>query len=352
MAAKPKLALALAVARGTAQQLIGVFALLADRHARDADVRDQASLMGAWSTEHVALLEPAIEKYGKTVSERPERLRSALLSGTRVGGFGLLMDLKDAQLLVHEQELTLMAIDEAAQALNDKELIDTLARLKEETSRQADWLKTRFKQTAAQALTITADPRAEIQASIPKHFSVLALPDPIWAPLGVALLTLAVGVPALLFGMQPWLLPSLGPTAFLQTALPAHPSARLWNVVMGHGGGVIAGFAGVFLFNALNDPAVLTDHQLTVGRLGASVVGMAVSMLVGIVLRASHPPAAATVLLITLGSVKTLEQVIALAIGLAILAVVGELLRRIRLGQPSWGRMKVAARSESRLNSR
>jgi hypothetical protein len=349
---RPKVALALAVARGNAQQLVGTFALLADRHARDADVRDQASLMGAWSKEHLTLLEPLIDKYGKTVSERPERLRSALFSGTRVGGLGLLMDLKDAQLLVHEQEMTLIALDEAAQALNDKQFIDTISRLSEETSRQAAWLKTRFKQTSAQALTVPADPGAEIRGSIPKHLSVLAMPDPVWAPVAVAVLTLAVGVPALLIGMQPWLLPSLGPTAFLQAALPAHPAARLWNVVVGHTGAVIAGFAAVWLFNAFNDPVVLTDQHLSVGRLGASVVAMALSMLLGLLLRASHPPAAATVLLITLGSVRTVEQVVAFAIGLAILAVVGELVRRVRLGQPSWGRMKVDARSQSRLESR
>jgi hypothetical protein len=349
---RPKVALALAIARGNAQQLEAAFALLADRHARDADVRDQSTLMGAWSREHLTLLDPLIEKYGKTVSERPERLRSALFSGTRVGGLGLLMDLKDAQLLVHEQVLTYIALDEAAQALNDHAFIDLLKRLREETDRQEKWLKTRFKETSAQALTVVADPAAEVRGSIPKHLSVLAMPDPIWAPLTVALLTAAIGIPALLFGMQPWLLPSLGPTAFLQAALPAHPTARLWNVVLGHGGGVISGFAGVFLFNAWNDPAVLTDHTLTAARLGASVVAMALSMLAGILLRASHPPAAATVLLITLGSIKTVDQVIALALGLAILAVVGELIRRVRLGQPSWGRMKVAARSESRLSSR
>jgi CBS-domain-containing membrane protein len=165
--------------------------------------------------------------------------------------------------------------------------------------------------------------------------------------LAVALLTLAVGVPAILVGFQPWLLPSLGPTAFLQAALPAHPMARLWNVVLGHGGGVVAGFAGVALFNAWNEPVVLTDHTLTLGRLGASVVAMALLMVVGGLLRASHPPAAATVLLITLGSLRDQSQLIAFAIGLAILAVVGELLRRVRLGGMSWGQGRAKKRLEA-----
>jgi hypothetical protein len=147
--------------------------------------------------------------------------------------------------------------------------------------------------------------------------------------------------------MQPWLLPSLGPTAFLQAAMPAHPSARLYNVVGGHLGGVAAGFVGLWLFNAWNDPIVLQSGQMTEGRLGAAVVALALTMLVGMLLRASHPPAAATTLLVALGSLRTAQQLEALFIGLAILAVVGELIRRIRLGQPSWGRTKAAERARA-----
>src|SRR5690349_15334129 len=103
-AVSKKLGLALAVARGNEEQLYGAFALLADRHDREADIRDQSTAMAGWSKEHIALLKPFEERYGKTVSERPERIRSALLTGSRVGGLGVLMDLKDVALLVSEQE--------------------------------------------------------------------------------------------------------------------------------------------------------------------------------------------------------------------------------------------------------
>src|SRR5215212_5481441 len=328
--AKLKVAHMLAVARGNEQQLFGVFALLADRHAREADVRDEGTMLAGWSQEHVELLEPFVKKYGKVVSERPERLRSAVLSGTRVGGLGLLIDLKDAALMVFEQELTWTALDEAAQELRYGDLLDVVTKCQMQTTRQLQWLKTRYKETSGQALTIMADPRAELAASIPKHLSVVAMPDPLWAPIAVALLALAVGVPALLVGLQPWLTPSLGPTAFLQAALPAHPAARLWNTVVGHTGGLIAGFVGVALFNAWNDPAVLTAHELTPARLGAATVALALTMLLGILMRASHPPAAATTLIVALGSMKEPQAIIAFFIGLAILAVVGEVVRRLR----------------------
>jgi len=343
--ASPKIALVLATARGNEEQLVSVFALMADRHQRTADIRDESTMMATWSKEHIELLAPLAEKYGKTVSERPERLRSALLSGTRMGGLGELMDLKDVALLLQEQALTWTALSEAAQALRDKDMVDVVTRCSAETERQLEWFKGRFKQASAQAIAIDADPLLEARASVPRHLSFVALPDPLWAPVAVAVLTLAVGIPAIVVGLQPWLLPSLGPTAFLQAMMPAQPSSRLYNVVVGHVGGLVAGFFAVWVFNVWNDPVVLTDHQLTVGRLAASTLAMALSMLVGILARASHPPAAATVLLITLGSMKDQQQVIAFAIGLAIVAVVGEIVRRLRLGEWSWGRAKVAQRS-------
>lgn len=347
MAASPKLALALAVARGNEQQLVTTFALMATRHDREADIRDQSTLLSTWSQRHLDGLEPFIAKYGKTVSERPERLRSALFTGTRTGGLGLLMDIKDLCLLLTEQELTWTALNEAAQEVRDEELVSFVKTSLEETSRQLGFFKTRFKQTAGQALTVTADTGAELRGSMPKHFSAVALPDPVWAPVAVAVLTLAVGIPALLLGMQPWLLPSLGPTAFLQAMMPAQPSSRLYNVVVGHVGGLAAGFLAVWLFNAWAEPVVLTDHVLTAPRLAASTLAMALSILLGILLRASHPPAAATVLLITLGSMKDQQQVIAFLIGLAIVAVVGELVRRLRQGDWAWGRKKIAQRAAS-----
>jgi hypothetical protein len=346
-ASHPKVAFTLAVLKGTERQLSDAFALLADRHARDAAIRDMASLMATWSARHVESIEPLARKYGRGSSERPERLRSALFSGTRIGGLGALQDMQDVSLLVTEAEMVWTELKEAGSALRDAEMLDIVNKAVEENARQLQWVKTMVKELSAENLTITADLRAEIRASIPKHLSVVALPDPIWAPIAVALLTLAVAVPALLLGMQPWLLPSLGPTAFLQVALPAHPTARLYNVLVGHAGGVIAALAGLWLFNAWNEPVVLVDQTLTAPRVGASMVALLLAMLLGMLLRASHPPAAATVLLITLGSMKTQEQLIALAIGVVILGVAGEAVRRLRLGEPSWGRLKAAARSST-----
>ncbi len=56
------------------------------------------------------------------------------------------------------------------------------------------------------------------------------------------------------------------------------------------------------------------------------------TLLLTLLLKASHPPAAATTLLTALGSIKTVQDAINLTIGVLLVAAVGEVLRRMRTG--------------------
>jgi len=68
---------------------------------------------------------------------------------------------------------------------------------------------------------------------------------------------------------------------------------------------------------------------------GGSALGVALTIVVQKWLKAPHPPAAATTLLITLGGFKpNLHDALALGSGIALVASVGEVLRRVRLSQP------------------
>ncbi len=59
-------------------------------------------------------------------------------------------------------------------------------------------------------------------------------------------------------------------------------------------------------------------------------LAIAITLLPGLLLRASHPPAAATTLLVALGSLKTGEDAINLLIGAAIVGVPGNGIRMLR----------------------
>jgi hypothetical protein len=153
------------------------------------------------------------------------------------------------------------------------------------------------------------------------------------------MLMLLIGAIALLAGAiagmpagYAWLFPSLGPTAYLQAESPANPAARFYNSIVGHLVGLAAGFLAVFLLSAYNDPVTLVAHQLTAGRAVAAALAVAVTLLVCLLLKASHPPAAATTLLAALGSFK-IEDAPAILIGILLVSALGEVARRMRLGQ-------------------
>jgi hypothetical protein len=143
-----------------------------------------------------------------------------------------------------------------------------------------------------------------------------------------------IGVTAWKLG-APWLFPSLGPTLAIQSELPDAPSARPWNVIVGHAIGAGVGIAGVWLTGAVHEPAVNVSHHVTSARLVAAVIAMFASMALQSLARAAHPPAQATTLLIAVGALAAdLRGALVLAAGVLQVAVLGEAIRRLRLRQP------------------
>lgn len=330
----PQLARYIGILNGSEQELADAFTLLADRHSRNAEVRDVAAELAKWSSRHVQALNTLKGKYGLQPSAHPQRIRSALLYGARMGELGLLQDLQDVSLLANQVRLTWTALEQAAVALHDAEMERLCDEAGRETDRQIAWLCTEIKHTAPQALTVAPNRLAETAASLPKHPSIAALPDPVWAPLAGGALTLLVGALSRLVG-RPWLLPSLGPSAYLQAESPPHPNARLYNTVVGHLAGLGAGLLAVSLLGAGSDPVVLERKQLTTGRMAASVIATVLTLLVTPLLKATHPPAAATALLAAQGSIKTRQDVLNAIAGAALLGTIGEGLRRLRLKGPT-----------------
>lgn len=176
---------------------------------------------------------------------------------------------------------------------------------------------------------------AEMTQSIAtRNRGVRAIPDIIWSPLATGVLTLIPGLLGLATG-QPWLFPSLGPTAFLQGAEPQLPSSRFYNALVGHLIGLGSAFLFVWAFGAYAEPSVLLEKTMSPARLWASGAAIAVTVFLQLLTRSLHPPSAATVLLITLGGFPmTRTAAITLLVGIIIIAIAGELMRRARLMQP------------------
>lgn len=346
---KAQVARFLGIARSSEEQLLNALVLVAERHERHYDVQNGATILAEFSRQNLDSLTPLEKRYGSIPSDEPERLRSALLGGTRVGAPGTLQDLQDLSLLAEQCSMAWLMLKQGAKELHDDELLDVASRAKEHTRRQLQWLRTQIEHDAPEPLAVAIDMGGELKTSRPKRITSLSsIPDTIWAPGAAAVLLLLVGLAGLLVG-RPWLLPSLGPTAVLQAENPAHPTSRAWNVLMGHIGGLVAGFAGVFLFQASDAPAVLVSKELAPERVGAAAVAVLLTVLLGIFLRASHPPAAATTLLVALGAIATLEDAANLLAGVVILTVAGELLRRVRLERVAPAERMAPAQSQARF---
>jgi hypothetical protein len=102
---------------------------------------------------HERRLRPVVERYGEDTSENePERLHAEGLAETRSGPVGLLRDLQDLYLLASLVDITWAMIKQAASALRDRELLEVVEKCDSETTIQLQWLQTRMKQAAPQAL--------------------------------------------------------------------------------------------------------------------------------------------------------------------------------------------------------
>lgn len=329
--AKAQVARYLGLARANEEQLHNALLLVAERHERNYDLSHGATTLAIWASEALTWIKPLEDHYGVVPSEEPETLRAALLGGTRAGIVGELADLCDLSVLAERAEMSWTILYQGARELRDTALADLAAKARDHNRRQINWIRTEIDHLAPDALSVPLDLGGQARISIPKRADALAsIPDWVWAPAASAVMLLVVGALGLAVG-KPWLGPSLGPSAVLIAMMPSHPTARGWNTLMGHLGGLIMGFVAVLVVGAVNEPVVLQTGILTAPRVAAAVLAVALTVLAGTLLRASHPPAAATTLLVALGSVSTLDQAGALVAGVAIIALFGELIRRIRL---------------------
>ena len=165
-----------------------------------------------------------------------------------------------------------------------------------------------------------------------KALHASAMSDAIWVPLISAILVLAVGALSLAT-KRPWLIASLGPSAMLLASNPGHPTTRFHAIVLGHFTAFVSAWIALLLMGASAAPAAL-GSPVSVARVWAGAFAIALTAVVQPSLKAYHPPAAATALLITLGVHKlTVNNSVAMLGGVLLVAVLGEWFQRVRLQQ-------------------
>ena len=92
------------------------------------------------------------------------------------------------------------------------------------------------------------------------------------------------------------------------------------------------GIGVLYATGAVRQPPFLDSAVLSFDRVGAAAIAICLGLFIEFLLSASHPPAASTSLLVTLGVVQiNARGIIAVLSGIALVTVLGEVLRLTRL---------------------
>ena len=127
---------------------------------------------------------------------------------------------------------------------------------------------------------------------------------------------------------MPLIFSSLGPTAYELVEKPNTPSARTYNIVVGHFFALAAGYFALWVMGAWDAPKVASAGFVASPRLWAAVLSVVVTTGGTLLLKASQPAALSTTLLISLGSMQRGRDAVTIMLAVIILVAVGEPLRR------------------------
>lgn len=149
---------------------------------------------------------------------------------------------------------------------------------------------------------------------------------------------LAIGIMAgvALLSDEPFIFPSLGPTAFLFFYVPLAPVACPRNAILGHLTGVLAGWLSLAIFGLRHAGPALQSH-VTTSRVAAAALSLGLTGGLMLLLRAPHPPAGATTLIVSLGILHSLEHLAVLMAAVLLLTLQALAINRLSgLPYPLW----------------
>jgi CBS-domain-containing membrane protein len=135
---------------------------------------------------------------------------------------------------------------------------------------------------------------------------------------------------------QPFIFPSLGPTAFLLFYTPQAAAASPRNTLAGHLIGCVAGYVSLAIFGLLHaGPAIVVG--VSGNRVGAAALSLALTAGFMAWLRVPHPPAGATTLIVSLGLIATIPKLAVLMLGVLLLTIQGFAINRLAgVEYPVW----------------
>jgi CBS-domain-containing membrane protein len=150
--------------------------------------------------------------------------------------------------------------------------------------------------------------------------------------------TIAILAAVAMVSHTPFVFPSLGPTAFLFFFTPTAPTASPRHTVFGHAIGIACGYGSLWLTGLQHaPPAMMTG--VSPDRILAAALSLAATGALMILLKAAHPPAGATTLIISLGIVTRPLHLAIIEVAVVLLVCQAIAINRLAgLDYPLWSR--------------
>ena len=150
-------------------------------------------------------------------------------------------------------------------------------------------------------------------------------------------LTIAILAGLAMISHTSFIFPSLGPTAFLFFFTPTAAAASPRNALLGHAIGIVCGYGSLGLLGLIDSGSAMQEG-VTVARMVAVALSLASTGAFMILLRAVHPPAGATTLIISLGIITALFHLLVIEGAVALLTLQAIVINRLAgLNYPVWG---------------
>lgn len=148
--------------------------------------------------------------------------------------------------------------------------------------------------------------------------------------------TIAVLALLALVSHNPFVFPSLGPTAYLVFFSPLSRASSPRNTILGHAVGLACGY-GAFVLTGAGAEAFGTHAGIFWPRIFAAALSLSTTGAAMVLLDISHPPAGATTLIVSLGIIAKPKEL--MVIEVAVLLLVAQALAINRLAgipYPLW----------------
>ena len=131
---------------------------------------------------------------------------------------------------------------------------------------------------------------------------------------------------------SPFIFPSLGPTAFHYFSRQTAPTASPRNAIIGHLIGIVAGYFSLIV-TGLTTAGPAIANGITWPRVIAAALSLGLTAGLMLLFRASHAPAGATTLIISLGILTQPWQLVVLMTAIILLTLQAIIINRL-FGMP------------------